>query len=415
MKKLAPLCLLIMMISVTAIGQNMSINMDGAAPDSSAMLDVTSTTKGLLLPRMTQTERIAITNPATSLMVYQTNSTSGFYFYNGSVWERLADQIDTSSTSATAEEASGVAVLKDMKSSGTNGGTFTSGAWQTRDLNTIDGDTQIVAVASNQFVLEAGLYLVEVNAPAFGVDQHKAQLYNTSKDSVFAVGVSADANSGGGGSHSLTTVSAAFEITTTDTFEVQHRGTLTRVNSGFGLATSITGVDEVYTTVSISKLDKIYNNSSTSVTEGLDSTLAAGSDAGGDSITNVGAISIGTTNSQAALNINGSIARKISTVDIGTANNIDDLVIGTDVDIIRLTGANSIANISGIAATFDGHMISIFNVTGFSITFQHEDGSSVAANRLFLHNEGDITLPQYSSITLIYSTADGKWIGIGYY
>lgn len=45
------------------------INADASAPDNSAMLDVKSTTKGLLAPRMTQAQRNAITNPAAGRLI----------------------------------------------------------------------------------------------------------------------------------------------------------------------------------------------------------------------------------------------------------------------------------------------------------------------------------------------------------
>jgi hypothetical protein len=62
------------------------INIDGSAPDNSAMLDVKSTSRGFLVPRMTLTERDAIASPATGLLIYQTDGSSGFYYYNGSSW-----------------------------------------------------------------------------------------------------------------------------------------------------------------------------------------------------------------------------------------------------------------------------------------------------------------------------------------
>jgi hypothetical protein len=55
-------------------------------PASSAELDVTSTTKGFLPPRMTATQRAAISLPAAGLMVYQSDGTSGLYYYTGSAW-----------------------------------------------------------------------------------------------------------------------------------------------------------------------------------------------------------------------------------------------------------------------------------------------------------------------------------------
>ncbi len=66
--------------------QSVGINNTGATAQPSAMLDVSSTNKGLLVPRMTNAQRDAIASPATGLLVYQTNVTAGFYYYNGTVW-----------------------------------------------------------------------------------------------------------------------------------------------------------------------------------------------------------------------------------------------------------------------------------------------------------------------------------------
>ena len=49
------------------LSQNVAINADGSAPDGSAMLDIKSTTKGLLIPRMTTVQRTAIPAPAIGL------------------------------------------------------------------------------------------------------------------------------------------------------------------------------------------------------------------------------------------------------------------------------------------------------------------------------------------------------------
>lgn len=66
-----------------------SIGIGTATPNSSAQLDVASTTKGLLAPRMTFVQRNAITTPAAGLLIYQTDLVSGFYYYNGSAWTQL--------------------------------------------------------------------------------------------------------------------------------------------------------------------------------------------------------------------------------------------------------------------------------------------------------------------------------------
>lgn len=57
-------------------------------PNASAMLDIVSTDAGILIPRMDQTQRDAITvNAATTgLLIYQTDNTPGFYYYDGTSW-----------------------------------------------------------------------------------------------------------------------------------------------------------------------------------------------------------------------------------------------------------------------------------------------------------------------------------------
>ncbi len=75
-------------ISLDAFAQNIGINATGSTPDSTALLDVSSTSKGVLIPRLSTTQRTTIAGPATSLMVFDTNTVS-FWFYNGTVWEEL--------------------------------------------------------------------------------------------------------------------------------------------------------------------------------------------------------------------------------------------------------------------------------------------------------------------------------------
>lgn len=60
-------------------------------PNASAALDIASTTKGLLIPRMTNTQRQAISNPAVGLLVFVTDIDGGiFMFYDGTIWGILS-------------------------------------------------------------------------------------------------------------------------------------------------------------------------------------------------------------------------------------------------------------------------------------------------------------------------------------
>jgi trimeric autotransporter adhesin len=78
----------ILLIIILAFGMNVhaqvAINSDGSTPDNSAMLDIKSTSKGILFPRMTLTQRNAIASPANGLIIYQTDNTPGFYYNSGS-------------------------------------------------------------------------------------------------------------------------------------------------------------------------------------------------------------------------------------------------------------------------------------------------------------------------------------------
>ncbi len=83
----------------TATAQSLAINTDGSTAHASAILDVKSTLKGMLIPRMSKTEKNAIPTPATGLFIYQSGPDStGFYYYNGSSWTWLSNNLTGWST-----------------------------------------------------------------------------------------------------------------------------------------------------------------------------------------------------------------------------------------------------------------------------------------------------------------------------
>lgn len=79
-------------IILTSLKGQVGIN--NSIPAASAQLDISSTTKGVLLPRMTKTQRDAIASPALGLMVYQTDNTPGLRVYNGTNWMRFTQIAD---------------------------------------------------------------------------------------------------------------------------------------------------------------------------------------------------------------------------------------------------------------------------------------------------------------------------------
>ena len=77
--------------TVAASAQSVAINTDGSAANATAILDLTSITKGFLLPRMTESQRNAIAVPPAGLQVWCTNcGTSGeMQVYNGTTWTNM--------------------------------------------------------------------------------------------------------------------------------------------------------------------------------------------------------------------------------------------------------------------------------------------------------------------------------------
>lgn len=86
MKKFYAFLSILFSVSI-AQAQNVGIGATEFTPSSSALLELRSTSSGFLMPRMTQSQRNEIASPTEGLMIYQTNGTEGYYYYDGSSWQ----------------------------------------------------------------------------------------------------------------------------------------------------------------------------------------------------------------------------------------------------------------------------------------------------------------------------------------
>ncbi|WP_287299530.1 hypothetical protein, partial [Mesorhizobium sp.] len=135
------------------------------------------------------------------------------------------------------------AVMEDQKSSGTDGGAFTSGAWRARDLNTEVRDASaIVSIAANQFTPTVAGW-VEWSAPASNVGIHQTRFYNVTDSTVAGTGT-VERCSGAGDTSTRSFGGAA--VVAGKAYRVEHQCVTTQA-SGFGLAGSYG--TEVYTRV----------------------------------------------------------------------------------------------------------------------------------------------------------------------
>lgn len=179
MKKIYTIVLIL--LTTFGISQNVAINSTGAAPAASAMLDITSTNTGMLIPRVALTaNNVAgpITAPATSLLVYNTATSGtspndvvpGYYFWDGTRWMRLISGVYLNSSQISS--IGKFYTTFSWSGTWTNGTTLT---FVTTDPNMLCGATASAAFVSfdctNSNALMAGFTIrnVKCNAGSFAV------------------------------------------------------------------------------------------------------------------------------------------------------------------------------------------------------------------------------------------------------
>lgn len=144
--------------------------------------------------------------------------------------------------------------ITDHKGTGLPGQDTVAATWVTRDLNTMQGSdfTELsLNTSTSQFTLTPGVYEINGSAPGFFCTSHRTRIQNITDATTDAYGTSEYANN-----NNVTTRSEFDErvtITTTSTFELQHYTTKSKTG-GFGVATGVAGVDEIYSTIRIQRL-----------------------------------------------------------------------------------------------------------------------------------------------------------------
>ena len=174
MKKILMLCIANAMLFNFAFSQNgVSINATVGTPaDNSAMLDVVSTSKGMLIPRMTEAQKLAIVSPATGLLIYQTNNTSGFWYFNGVVWVQAIGTTGTTGPAGVAG-ATGVNGATGRTGTGTTGATGPTGS---SGANGATGPTGIMVIREQQDQPDLQELMVLQDQPELMVMQEQRNL-----------------------------------------------------------------------------------------------------------------------------------------------------------------------------------------------------------------------------------------------
>jgi hypothetical protein len=125
--KIKLICALLF-ISLTNISYSQNIGIGTITPDASAALEIKDSTKGILIPRMTMNQRNAIQNPAEGLMVYQSDSTKGYWYYDGAVWKNISNSNNNVTINGILPISSGGTGANSVSDARTNLGASTVGS-----------------------------------------------------------------------------------------------------------------------------------------------------------------------------------------------------------------------------------------------------------------------------------------------
>lgn len=156
-----------------------------------------------------------------------------------------ADALEFVTGSVTAYE---YVHVNETQPSGTAGGTFTAGSWQTRTLNTEVSDAgNNIYISGSVITLQPGTYIAKISCPGYSVNRHQARLFDTLTSSVVLNGTPMYAYTNGSTNYgeNRSEIVGKFTISVASTLIIQHQCESTKTTTGFGFP-SLMG-EEIYT------------------------------------------------------------------------------------------------------------------------------------------------------------------------
>jgi len=167
-------------------------------------------------------------------------STNVVQYYDGAAW-------------ATVGGVSDMAIFNEAQADSTDGGTFTSGSWVKRTLNTTVVNNIVgCSIASSVITLATGTYSVIGHAPNEKGNRHQVRLQNTTAATTIQAGSSefCDATNG---VQNRSFINSYFTLASSSNLEFQHRCQTTTTTSGLGVRSDF-GIGSIYAVIQITKV-----------------------------------------------------------------------------------------------------------------------------------------------------------------
>ena len=325
-------------------------------PAASAALEVTSSSnnKGILIPRITASQKDAIVSPAEGLLIYQTTAPTGFYYYSGTAWKLMANATDLSAT-GNAGTATRLAASKNI-----NGVAFDGSADITvpAATETLTGTTLKSTITGSSLTSVGTLANLTVTNPIVGSVTGNAGTATTATTVTTNANLTGDVTSVGNattiGDNAVTTAKIANSAVKTTSIA---DGAITNAKITDVAATKITGTLPVANggTGAAALIGLVKGNgigSMTAAVAGTDYLTPTGSAAG---LTNFPIFNQNTTGNAATATLATTVTTNANltgpVTSVGNATTITDGAITnakiTDVAATKITGNFTSATVNG--------------------------------------------------------------------
>jgi len=321
---------------------NSRLGIGTTTPAASSILDITSTTKGILIPRMTLAQRDAINSPATGLQIYNTNS-NVFQYYNGSSWTNVGG---TGVTDLTFSGSSSPVTLNSSTGS---------------DVTFVAGTNVSLSQSSNQLTINSSEVDGSIsNEGTLGVAAGAANTSVITSNTSGAAGVTIQASTG-----------LSISETTSS-----NGGTIVLTNSSPDQTVSLTGAG-------ISNVTGTYPNFTITSTE-VDG-----------SITNeIQSLSTNGTAGNISISGGNTITLNVNDADASTTNELQTL--STASNTVSLSNSGGSFTIAGAGINTVGTVGSTITVTGTEVdgsTTNEIQNLSLSGQSLGISSGTGVTLP----------------------